>query len=119
MASSFAALPIEWMIGARVHADWGSLDALKHTSNFHLPILLFHGTEDKPCADLSQRRSQESCRVGSPITEFLTLDTSSLGTSIPRYMDGLLPFLLASSIEELNVGGDRRSETLVITYTCP
>jgi uncharacterized protein len=44
---SFAALPIEWMIGMRIDANWGSLDALKHTANFHLPILLFHGTEDK------------------------------------------------------------------------
>jgi alpha-beta hydrolase superfamily lysophospholipase len=44
---SFAALPIEWMVGVRVDADWGSLDALKHTASFHLPILLFHGTEDK------------------------------------------------------------------------
>ena len=35
------------MIGERIHADWDSLDALKHTSSFHLPILLFHGTEDK------------------------------------------------------------------------
>jgi pimeloyl-ACP methyl ester carboxylesterase len=44
---SFAADPIEWMIGARVNADWGSLDALDHPNSFHLPILLFHGTEDK------------------------------------------------------------------------
>jgi hypothetical protein len=44
---SFAAAPIEWMIGARIDADWRSLDALDHTSSFHLPILLFHGTEDK------------------------------------------------------------------------
>jgi uncharacterized protein len=44
---SFAALPIEWTIGARIDADWARLDALKHTSSFHLPILLFHGTEDK------------------------------------------------------------------------
>jgi alpha-beta hydrolase superfamily lysophospholipase len=45
--SSFAAIPLEWMIGLRIDADWGSLDALKHTASFHLPILLFHGTEDK------------------------------------------------------------------------
>lgn len=44
---SFAALPIEWMIGARIDANWESLDALEHTSSFQLPILLFHGTEDK------------------------------------------------------------------------
>jgi pimeloyl-ACP methyl ester carboxylesterase len=44
---SFAADPVEWMIGARIDADWNDLDALKHPRDFHLPILLFHGTEDK------------------------------------------------------------------------
>jgi alpha-beta hydrolase superfamily lysophospholipase len=44
---SFTALPVEWMIGARIDADWSSLDALRHTADFHLPILLFHGREDK------------------------------------------------------------------------
>jgi uncharacterized protein len=44
---SFAALPVEWAIGARIDADWSSLDALAHPGAFHLPILLFHGTEDK------------------------------------------------------------------------
>jgi pimeloyl-ACP methyl ester carboxylesterase len=44
---SFAADPVEWAIGARIDADWSSLDALRHTADFHLPILLFHGTDDK------------------------------------------------------------------------
>jgi alpha-beta hydrolase superfamily lysophospholipase len=44
---SFAARPVEWIIGLRVSADWSSLEALHHSSSFHLPILLFHGTEDK------------------------------------------------------------------------
>jgi pimeloyl-ACP methyl ester carboxylesterase len=44
---SFAAAPIEWMIGLRIDANWRRLDALKHTDSFQLPILLFHGTEDK------------------------------------------------------------------------
>jgi pimeloyl-ACP methyl ester carboxylesterase len=44
---SFAALPVEWAIGARIDADWDSLDALGHPDDFHLPILLFHGTDDK------------------------------------------------------------------------
>ena len=43
---SFAALPVEWAVGERIDADWGSLDALAHAGDFHLPILLFHGTED-------------------------------------------------------------------------
>jgi uncharacterized protein len=44
---SFAADPVEWAIGARIDADWNNLDALAHPGDFHLPILLFHGTEDK------------------------------------------------------------------------
>lgn len=44
--SSFAALPVEWAIGARIDADWESLDASRHPEDFQLPILLFHGTED-------------------------------------------------------------------------
>lgn len=43
----FAALPVEWAIGARIDADWGDLDALAHPADFRLPILLFHGTEDE------------------------------------------------------------------------
>lgn len=44
---SIAALPLEWAIGARIDADWDSLDAVQHPEDFHLPILLFHGTDDK------------------------------------------------------------------------
>ncbi len=43
----FAALPVEWAIDARINPDWNSLDALKHTEDFHLPILLFHGDDDE------------------------------------------------------------------------
>jgi pimeloyl-ACP methyl ester carboxylesterase len=41
-----AAVPVEWAIGVRIDADWESLAAIRHTSDFRLPILLFHGTED-------------------------------------------------------------------------
>jgi uncharacterized protein len=44
---SFAADPVEWLIGARIDANWNSLDALLHPNAFRLPILLFHGTADK------------------------------------------------------------------------
>jgi alpha-beta hydrolase superfamily lysophospholipase len=43
----FAALPVEWAIQARIDVDWNSLDALRHTDDFHLPILLFHGDDDE------------------------------------------------------------------------
>jgi uncharacterized protein len=42
----FTAKPVDWMIGARIDADWDSLDALQHIEDFHLPILLFHGADD-------------------------------------------------------------------------
>jgi uncharacterized protein len=44
---SFAADPVEWMIDVRIKPNWNSLDALLHPGAFHLPILLFHGTQDK------------------------------------------------------------------------
>jgi alpha-beta hydrolase superfamily lysophospholipase len=43
----FAALPVEWAVGAGIDADWDSLDALRHSDDFQLPILLFHGTDDE------------------------------------------------------------------------
>jgi uncharacterized protein len=43
----FLGMPVEWMIDARANPDWDSLDALKHPEDFHLPILLFHSTEDE------------------------------------------------------------------------
>jgi alpha-beta hydrolase superfamily lysophospholipase len=63
--SSFAADPVEWMIGARIHADWSSLDALQHPGDFRLPILLFHGTEDKlvPIATSNQFAKELPGRV--------------------------------------------------------
>jgi uncharacterized protein len=44
---SIAALPLEWAIGARIDADWDSLDAHQHLDDFQLPILLFHGDDDE------------------------------------------------------------------------
>lgn len=44
---SFLAKPVEWAVGARIDADWESLDAIGHPDDFQLPILLFHGTEDE------------------------------------------------------------------------
>ncbi len=43
----FLALPVEWAIDARTNPSWNSLNALAHPEDFHLPILLFHGGEDK------------------------------------------------------------------------
>ncbi len=44
---ALGALPVEWAIDARIDADWDNLDALRHPEAFQLPILLFHGTDDK------------------------------------------------------------------------
>lgn len=44
---SFFSLPVEWAIGARIDADWESLDAARHPEDFQLPILLFHGEDDE------------------------------------------------------------------------
>jgi pimeloyl-ACP methyl ester carboxylesterase len=44
---ALAANPLEWTIAARVDVDWNRLDALRHTADFQLPILLFQGTDDE------------------------------------------------------------------------
>ena len=44
---AFLANPVEWAVSARIDTDWDALDVLEHTGDFHLPILLFHGTEDE------------------------------------------------------------------------
>lgn len=44
---ALAALPLEWAIGARIDADWDSLDAHRHLDDFQLSILLFHGDDDE------------------------------------------------------------------------
>jgi uncharacterized protein len=44
---SFASLPVQWAIQARIDADWPSLNALDHPDAFHLPILLFHSLDDE------------------------------------------------------------------------
>lgn len=43
----FFALPVEWGIGARIDADWNSLDAIEHTEALRYPTLLFHGEQDQ------------------------------------------------------------------------
>jgi pimeloyl-ACP methyl ester carboxylesterase len=43
---SFAAIPVEWVVAARIDVSWDHLDALRHSADLELPILLFHGTED-------------------------------------------------------------------------
>jgi pimeloyl-ACP methyl ester carboxylesterase len=42
----FLSLPVQLTIDARIDPNWNSLDALDHTEDFHLPILLFHTAED-------------------------------------------------------------------------
>lgn len=44
---SLLALPVVWAIDARITPDWDSLDALHHSDDFQLPVLLFHGIEDR------------------------------------------------------------------------
>ena len=49
----FLGRPVEWALDGRVDPDWDSLDALRHTGAFQLPVLLFHSTDDEtvPIAD--------------------------------------------------------------------
>jgi fermentation-respiration switch protein FrsA (DUF1100 family) len=42
----FMAPPVKWMVGARINVSWGALDQIAQARSFHLPILLFQGTDD-------------------------------------------------------------------------
>jgi fermentation-respiration switch protein FrsA (DUF1100 family) len=93
---SFAADPVEWMIGARIDVDWSSLDALQHPGDFHLPILLFHGTEDKlvPIAS-SNRFAGELPRWVTYYRVPHAGHTESWNVDPGRYEQRLTAFLLA------------------------
>jgi hypothetical protein len=55
---------VEWAIDARINPDWDSLDALGHPEDFHLPILLFQGTEDESGRSRTATRSPKSFPAG-------------------------------------------------------
>jgi alpha-beta hydrolase superfamily lysophospholipase len=42
----FMAPPVKWMVGARIDVSWSALDQIAQARSFHLPILLFQGTDD-------------------------------------------------------------------------
>lgn len=42
----FMAPPVKWMIGSRINVSWSALDQIAQARSFHLPILLFQGTDD-------------------------------------------------------------------------
>ena len=95
---SFAADPLEWMVVARIDADWGSRDALDHTDDFHLPILLFLGTEDKLVPSRPATGSPRTCAAGSPTTACPAPATPKPGTSTPGGTNsGSRVFWLASA----------------------
>ncbi len=81
---SLAAAPVEWAIGARIDADWDSLDALQHPQDFQLPILLFHGTEDDTVPIPTATTSRRCCPAGSPTTACRGPATPRPGTSTRR-----------------------------------
>jgi alpha-beta hydrolase superfamily lysophospholipase len=91
----FLALPVEWAIDVRTAPDWDSLDALQHPSDFHLPILLFHGTEDRV---VPISTSDDFAReLGSRVTYYRVPKaghTQSWNVSPRRYNRRLRRFLL-------------------------
>ena len=52
----FLARPVESAVDVRIDPDWGDADALRHTDDLHLPILLFHGEDDDVVPIEHQRR---------------------------------------------------------------
>ena len=96
-----SALPVEWAIGARIDANWDSLDALDQPEDFHLPILLFHGTEDDVGPDRDQRRVR---RRASPLGHLLpgpeAGHTQAWNVDPPLYEKRLRRFLADALVNE-------------------
>lgn len=55
-----ASLPLRWAIGARIDVDWSALDYESHLDDFQLPILLFHGAEDRLVPEESSEKLAEA-----------------------------------------------------------
>jgi uncharacterized protein len=90
----FAAWPVEWAVGARIDADWESLDAVEHPEALRLPILLFHGEED----DLVPISTSEELATELPrrVTYFPVPEaghTESWNVDPARYEQRLAAFL--------------------------
>lgn len=104
----FLALPVEWAIDVRTGPDWDSLDALDHSDAFHLPILLFHGTEDKivPIAT-----SEEFARELPRFVKFYAVPraghTQSWNVDPRLYERRVRRFLLRFASHPRNGGEDR------------
>jgi hypothetical protein len=60
------ALPVKWMIGARIDINWNALDEISQARSFHLPILIFQG-EDDPLVPPSETRAFAQAAPG-PVT---------------------------------------------------
>ena len=52
----FMALPVKWMVDARIGVDWGALDEIAQAGSLRLPILLFQGDDD-PLVPPSESRA--------------------------------------------------------------
>jgi fermentation-respiration switch protein FrsA (DUF1100 family) len=62
----FMALPVKWMIGARIDISWSALDEISQARSFGLPILIFQG-EDDPLVPPSETRAFVRGAPGPPI----------------------------------------------------
>ena len=92
-------LPVEWAIDARTDADWDSLDALEHPEDFHLPILLFHSTEDERRPDRQPATSSpRSYRTGSPTTASPMAGHTESWNVDPRLYERRLERFLAQNL---------------------
>lgn len=94
----FFALPVEWAIGARIHPDWSSLDALEHTDELHYPTLLFHGKEDQVIPIATSEELAE--RLPGWVTFFAVPQadhTQSWNVDPPLYDRRLRRFLLQNA----------------------
>lgn len=103
----FAALPVEWAVGARIDADWDALDALQHTDQLHYPTLLFHGEEDQVVP------IQTSEELADALPSWVTFihpsradHTQSWNVNPALYERGLARFLLQNGLIETSAAAE-------------
>lgn len=85
---SFLSKPVEWAIGARIDADWESLDARRHPTTSSCRSCSSTGPRTTSCRSRPATSSQRSCRAGSPTSAFPRRVTRKSGTSAPASTNG-------------------------------
>ncbi len=110
---AIAANPLEWAVDARVGADWDSLDALSHTEDLRVPILLFQADNDErvPASD-SDELATELPRTVTYYRVPQAGHTQEWNVEPRRFNRRLQAFLRSHDFDESPVESKKRARPL-------